>query len=368
MSKSEDRSHPLYGADLGTLVRVRRLGGAPAAGQALRFYGAFAAALGRLPFSLAERAYVAIKRGEVADAPAPVFILGHWRSGTTHLYNVLAKAGHFAFVSPFATALPWDFLLLGRMLAPLLAKKLPEHRYIDRIPVRKDSPQEDEIGLANMTPLSFYHALYFPKAFDEFFRRGIFLDGVGEAERAKWACTLRYFYTKLMLAQPGRRLLIKNPVYTARPEQLRAIWPAAKFIHIHRDPLDVFLSMRNFWHALFRQLALQDASGIDIDEVILATYERMMRQLKAGTAGLPPERFIEIGYDDLKRRPVERIAAIYEQLGLAGFEEARPAFERYLEQVRDYRKNDFGRPAEAARKVAARWHDLIVEQGYDLPA
>lgn len=367
MSAKPDRSHPLYGANLRTLLRVRRLGGAPAAGQRLRFYGAFAAALGRLPFSLVERVRVAAKRHEAARQPAPVFILGHWRSGTTHLYNVLAKADHFAFVTPFATALPWDFLLLGRMLAPLLAGKLPEHRYIDRIPVREDSPQEDEIGLANMSPTSFYHALYFPQNFDRFYQRGLFHDGVDDLERADWERTMRYFCTKLMIAQPGRRLLIKNPVYTARPAQLRAMWPEAKFIHIHRDPLDVFLSMRNFWRALFAQFALQDYSGIDIDEVILASYERMMTQLKAQTADLPADRFIELGYDDLQQRPVETIAEIYEQLGLEGFDAARPAFETYLRSVRGYRKNDFGRPEEAARKVAGRWRTLILDQGYDVP-
>ncbi|MCH8200163.1 MAG: sulfotransferase, partial [Chloroflexi bacterium] len=71
----------------------------------------------------------------------PIFILGHWRSGTTHLYNIMSRAEHFHTVSPFATALPWDFLSLTRLFGPALAKALPEGRYIDNIPVAPDSPQ-----------------------------------------------------------------------------------------------------------------------------------------------------------------------------------------------------------------------------------
>ncbi|RMD87245.1 MAG: sulfotransferase, partial [Alphaproteobacteria bacterium] len=329
--------------------------------------GAFAAALGRLPFSLLERAFVAARRKTVRNAPAPVFILGHWRSGTTHLYNILSRADHFAYVSPYATALPWDFLLLGRALEPLLRRKLPAHRYIDRVAVEATSPQEDEIALANMTPLSFYHALYFPERFHDYFARGIFFDGVDDAGRAAWEEKLRYFYDKLLLAQPGRRLLIKNPVYTARPAMLRRMWPDAKFIHIHRNPVKVFLSMRNFYRSLFDAFALQDADGVDIDEVILSTYERMMERLRAETADLPPGRFIELRFDDLQADPLGVIAQIYRQLDLSGFEDARPAFAAYLDSVRDYRKNRYARADEATHKLVARWRPYFEQWGYDLP-
>ena len=48
-------------------------------------------------------------------------------------------------------------LTLGRWLEPLLLKTLPSERFIDNVPVMPDSPQEDEIALANMTEPSFYH-------------------------------------------------------------------------------------------------------------------------------------------------------------------------------------------------------------------
>jgi len=329
---------------------------------------AYAAALGRLPFTLAERVYTAARRGTVRDASPPIFILGHWRSGTTHLYNVLSQGPHFAYVSPFATGLPWDFLLLGRALQPLLARKLPEHRYIDNIPVTPTAPQEDELALANMSDLSFYHGIYFPTRFHHWFDRGVFLDGVNDAERRAWEAKLRLLYDKLQIAQPGRRLLIKNPVYTARVAQLRALWPEAKFIHIHRNPYKVFPSMRNFYAKLFAEFALQDSSAVDVDEVILSTYERMMDLLRKDTADLPPERFIEMRFDAFQDDPMGQIESIYRQLGLPGFAQAAPAFAAYLESVSGYRKNVYARPKETDRKVAERWGRFIDEWGYDTPA
>jgi len=361
--------HPLFGADLVTLGRVRRASGSLERGRRTTLAGAFAAAAGRLPFTLAEASYTAIKRGrgEGLEKP-PIFILGHWRSGTTHLYNVLSKAEHFAYVSPFATGLPWDFLLLGRMLRPLLTRQLPAHRFIDRIPVTPTAPQEDELALANMSDLSFFHGIYFPRQFHDWFARGVFLDGVSAAERRDWEAKLRLLYDKLQMAQPGRRLLIKNPVYTARVAQLRALWPEAKFIHIHRNPYKVFPSMRNFYSALFEEFALQDWSHLDIDEVIFSTYERMMRRMQADTADLPPEQFIEIGFDRLQADPLGEIEGIYRQLELDGFDEAKPAFAAYLKSVAGYQKNVYTRPKETDRAVAARWGDFIERWGYEAPA
>ncbi|MEL6778375.1 MAG: sulfotransferase, partial [Cyanobacteria bacterium J06597_16] len=225
-------------------------------------------ALLRWPFSTYERWQVS--RRSVNSGPesgpenGPIFIVGHWRSGTTFLYNVLSRAPQFTYVSPLATGLPWNFLTLGSWLQPLLNKALPKSRFIDRVPVSPDSPQEDEIALASMQSLSFYHGLYFPKHFTSHFNAGIFLEGCSRREIRHWEKTVAHFYKKLQLQHPNRQLLIKNPVYTARIAQLRRLWPNAKFIHIYRNPYTVFQSTENFYHKLFPEMALQPFDQVPI--------------------------------------------------------------------------------------------------------
>lgn len=361
-------SHPLSGANVATLLRVFRANAPIDAKRLPQALLALLAAMGRLPFSWAERGYVAARRHQLADAPAPLFILGHWRSGTTHLYNVLSQSPAFAYVSPFATALPWDFLLLGRLLEPMLAKALPKHRYIDNIPVTAQSPQEDEIALANMTPVSFYHGLYFPRRLVQHFNEGVFFDGLAPRQIEAWERLLRYYYDKLMLAQPGRQLAIKNPVYTARAGQLQTLWPNAKFIHIHRNPYVVFFSMRNFYRKLLAQFALQDWAGADIDALIFDAYARMMARLDADRPALAASGgFYELGYDALQADPLGQLQSIYQTLDLPGFAQAEPQFRRYLETVKDYRKNRYGFDPETVAEINRRWAPYIERWGYRPP-
>lgn len=350
-----------------TLARLlMRTGGGGRKGIG-RFALAGLASIGRLPFSLLERAYTGFRRSSAIRSEPPIFIVGHWRSGTTHLYNVLSQSSRFAYVSPYATALPWDFLLLGKWLSGLLERALPKQRYIDSIPVTPTSPQEDEIGLANMTTLSFYHALYFPKHFGRFFREGLYFDGVAPHEVGEWRRLLRYYYLKLSIEQPGRRLLIKNPVYTARIALLKSMWPEAKFIHIYRNPYKVFFSMRNFYEKLFEEFALQDWDHLDIDEHILETYERMMTAYERDIALVPPHNRIELRFDDFQANPMAEIKSIYDRFGIGGFEDDKPDYEAYLDSVSTYKKNVYTFPEADLKKVGKRLAPFIDRWGYKRP-
>jgi len=357
-------AHPLSGADLATLARVFREGGRP--DRLARAAAIWGAAIGRSPLSALERLVMDPRLPRAEDLPPPVFILGHWRSGTTHLYNVMSR-GEWAYVPPVATGLPWDLFGIARALRPLLERQLPETRYIDNIPVTPESPQEDEIALANMSPLSFYHGIYFPRAFDRLIDRGVFQEGCSEAEIAAWEARFTYFLRKLSRHQ-GRRLLIKNPVYTARPAQIARLFPGAKFIHIHRNPFDVFLSMRNFYDKLLAELALQDRPGdLDIDATILRVYARMMCAFDAQTAQWGAPDLVELPYDLLDTAPMEALARIHEGLDLPGFDRAAPAFERYLSGVSSYAKNAFRGDRAAVDKVLAHWRPWIERHGYAVP-
>jgi len=355
--------HPLSGSDPATLLAVlRRNGPVPA-----RYWGrvglALSASLARSPFSLIERGLAPLMHRRTTEMQPPIFIVGHWRSGTTHLYNTMAAAGRFGFVPPLATGLPWDMLVLGKLLRPFLAHLLPRERYIDGIPVHLHSPQEDEAAMANMQALSFYHGLYFPRRLRENFRAGVFLDGCTDAEVAQWQRRFRHLLDKLHVLNRGRRLLIKNPVYTARVSMLRQMLPGAKFIHVNRDPLRVFTSMRHFYFRLLDVMALQPYDGDMIDELILESYPRMMQSLLDDTAELPSHDYVEISYRDLDEQPLREIERLYEQLGLDGFDADQPAMQRYLESTRGYRKNQFDLSEDLRRRVEREWAPFIERWG-----
>jgi hypothetical protein len=57
-----------------------------------------------------------VRRREPSD---PVFILGHWRSGTTLLHELLALDPQFDFPSSYACFAPGHFLVTERVLGPV---------------------------------------------------------------------------------------------------------------------------------------------------------------------------------------------------------------------------------------------------------
>lgn len=361
-------AHALCGADPLTLLDLARKARGLDAGGALRFALAAACSIARLPVVAAEACTVA--RG-AASAPLgrpPVFIIGHWRSGTTHLYNVMSRSPAFAYVSPVATGLPWDFMLLDRALGPLLRALLPRDRFIDRIPVNPDSPQEDEIAIANMQPVSFYHGLYFPARFSEQLGRGLFFEGLSHGEVERWRRAVRRFLVKVERSMPGRRVLIKNPVYTARVAELEGLFPGARFIHIHRDPRRVYPSMQNFYRVLFRQLGLGPARHVDIDETILSTYPRLMARLEHDARSLPPGRLAHVAFEDFEADPIGQVRRLHDELGLEGFDAAEPGMRAYLSAVSAYRKNDYPYDPALERVLRDRWGPWLDRYGYAQPA
>ena len=66
---------------------------------------------------------------------APIFVLGHYRSGTTHLHELLATDPRYASPNRFQTFNPRTFLLTEPWLAPLVEPLMLPRRV-----------QEDEVA------------------------------------------------------------------------------------------------------------------------------------------------------------------------------------------------------------------------------
>lgn len=356
--------HPLTGADLATLAQLLWHNGAPQARFLPACAGMAAAGILRLPFSAAEAAYVAALRGPRRRMPAPVFILGHWRSGTTHLFNLLSGAPELTCATPVPTGLPRDFLLLGRMLRPLLHRAIPAERGVDPMAVGPDAPQEDEIALASTGRPSYYHGVYFPRHFRREMARGLFFDGCGAGEIARWRRRLRLFTEKVSLAAGGRRVLIKNPAHTAKLDHLRAVWPEARFVHIVRNPYHVYRSTQRMFADLLAMLALQTPDPAEVEAAVLETYPRMMDALQAQARDLPDDRFVEVRFEDLEAAPLDAVAAIAERLDLDDRDGLHAAARTHLAQVAGYRSRTRDVPPDVAATVERHWGRQLARWGY----
>lgn len=360
--------HPLFGADPWTLAGALTCSGAlparvwPLAGALM------GVSLARAPFSLGERALAAVRMQRAPAPRAPVFILGHWRSGTTHLFNLLSRDPRFAWADPYAAGMPWDFMVLGRWLRPLLARALPASRFVDNVAVGPDAPQEDEIALASMQSLSYYHGIFFPRRFRRRYRQGVFAEQLARRALQRRQRRFQYFHRKCLVGRPGATLLVKNPVYTGRVAEVLQAFPDARFIHIHRNPYLVFESTRRFYRALLPRFALQPFPDGLADELVLWGYPRMIEALYRDVEALAPGRFVELGFEDLEREPVEQLERIYRALDMPGFGDLRGVFRRYLAGVAQYRKNDHVIGDDIAALVDRHWGDLVRRWGYEPPA
>lgn len=356
-------SHPLFGSDIATLSKLLYRNYPIPLRQLPQASVAFTSALLRMPVSWMEKIITARSIKNMPPMKAPVFIIGHWRSGTTHLCNVLSKSPDFGYVSPIASGLPWELLTIGRFFRNSLEKQLPSDRLIDQVPVTPESPQEDEFGIANMFPISFLHGLYFPKNFQRNFNQGIFFDDCSPKEIETWQKTFIYYLKKVSLAQDNRQLLIRNPAYTTRVQMLRELWPGAKFIHIYRNPYRVFTSMKNYYQKLFPALAWQKYDHVDIDTFILETYKRMMTMLIEQSKGLPPNEFMEVRFEDFEANPSQMIQNIYQQLELEGLEKAEPYFDAYLNSIKNYKKNKYQENPQQ-KLIQSHWQSFIEHWNY----
>lgn len=293
----------------------------------------------------------------------PLFVLGIWRSGTTHLHNLLARDDRFGYPNLYQTMYAQSFLTTERFGAGMLASILPPQRPQDNMALGVGEPQEDELALVSLTGRTMMSNLFFPRN-TENYERYITLRKLSPAELAEWKAALLWFVRKVSF-HCQRPLVLKSPAHTARIRVLLDMFPDARFVHIRRDPFVVFQSMRATALKLGSILALQDAEGFDLDEHLIAQYREVYDAYFEERALIPPGRLHELRYEDLEADPLGQLRATYQALDLPDFAHAEPALRTYIESLRDYSKNTFeDLPAPLATRLGVEWRQCFDAWGY----
>ena len=300
------------------------------------------------------------------EVPPPLFIIGHWRSGTTLLHNLLACDPQFAFPTLYEVLFPHSFLLTEddrKGLAGLLVPSVPRTRGIDDIPMGLDLPNEDEFATATASLCSPYFMWAFPRN-EERYERYLTFRGASGQEVERWKAVFMRFLKKLTLRH-GRPLVLKSPPHTGRIRLLLDLFPGARFVHVHRHPYVVFQSTGRLNDAMTAAGQFQNATPADRDEGIIRRYRAMHDAYFAERGLIPSGNLHELAFDDLERDPIGKVRAVYDAMGLAGYDAVLSRLENHVAGLAGYRRHAYPELSlQVKRRLQAAWGRSFDAWGY----
>lgn len=293
----------------------------------------------------------------------PVFVLGHWRSGTTLLHNLLALDEQFAYPNLFEVTNPHTFLTREVHVERQMMEASAEKRHMDNMQVTYRSPGEDESALAVLSLRSPLLGWLFPQR-EAFYDRFLTFHDASEADQERWKAALKMFLQKLTWRY-NKPILLKSPHHTARVRLLLEMFPNARFVHIYRNPYNVFQSTQKLYATAVPRSYLQLPNGTDPVQGILHRYNLMYDAFFAEQPLIPHGQYCEVAFEDLESNMVGTIESIYSQLNLPGFAAVRPAISQYAARTSDYQKNRHDTlPEGLHNRVAQAWRRNFERWGY----
>lgn len=297
-----------------------------------------------------------LQRSEICDDP--VFIIGHWRSGTSMLQELISADPQFATPSAFDAMFPECMLTTRGWLPSVLQFGINitgAHFDGHDRPLQMSLPAEDDFFLLCLGDAeSAYWGHLFPHCARERFLR--------EADDA-WLDSHRYMVRKLGVAYPGRRLLLKSPPNTMRIAALKRAYPKARFVFIHRHPFDTFASTCRLWRLIDKQTMLQSLDDADLEDLVLDIQARLYDRYFAARESLQQDEIIEVSLTSVGTEPMRAMREVYARLDLGDLPVS--AFEERLAAMPEPVIRNYELSAEIKARLATRLRPALEAWGYD---
>jgi hypothetical protein len=291
---------------------------------------------------------------------APVFITGMPRSGTTFLHRLILQDPStiaprlFQLVYPhasragrFETALRrrWVGLQLAvfRMLSP---------EFNALHPVAVDAPEECTDITAHVFQSLRFESTYRVPSYSGWLQR----HGLLHAYRFH-----RRFLQHLDADLPGRRWILKSPDHVFALDDIREVYPDARLVFIHRDPVRVLASVARLTEVLRRPFA-RSVDRVEVGRDVSASWVDGAQRMSALSAG--DNSVLHLHYQQIIRSPLDAVRAVYLHCNLVLTDEAEAHMRRWLgtsvnvsRPWREYSLAEFGLDPHLLRERFARYTD-----------
>ena len=313
------------------------------------------------PFQLIDKVIFFLKKD--TKKKDPIFIIGHWRSGTTFLQNLLCQDKKFGYFNTY------NSLFISNIYSSMLFKTLmkitmPKTRPSDGVKLGVELPQEDEFALTNYTILSHYLFFFFPNDYKKIYNNTLRLV---ENDQNKWLKYYDNIISRISIYTGKERILIKNPSNTSRIKYLLKQYPNAKFIHIYRNPVFVYLSTFKFFSELFPSVNLQNFDEDKLVKLVIYNYREIYKDYYKYKDLIPKNNLIEFGFEDFKKDPLAQIERVYENFDLDGLEVNRDAFKKYIKSQEGHKINQYKIKKELLKSIKKEFKQSFKEMNYEIP-
>jgi hypothetical protein len=269
------------------------------------------------------------------DIPAPMFIVGLPRSGTSILFELLAQ-------DPAAgVPLMWEALqpcpppqretygsdpriAQAHQLFTQWSRVAPEFAQMHEM--RGDLPAECGLLMAPTFISDHNASLHQTPSYSAWLAQADYLP------------VYQYHKSLLQLLQwknPRQRWLLKAPEHQVHLETLLQVYPDARIVQTHRDPIKCMASATSLMGTLYSMRSNQAFNAQMFENIIMgeATAARLNRVIDQRAAGdVPAANIADSRYQDLMDDPMRCIEAIYAHFGMPLEAAARTAMLDYLQQ------------------------------------
>ena len=294
----------------------------------------------------------------------PIFILGHWRSGTTLLHNFLCKDPNMSFITTYQSLFPHN-MYSKWLFKSFVRWKIPDKRPTDEVDLGANLPQEDDFAMTNITS-AFYEFFFFPENYRKLYDQHIsFTKNRGHKE--EWLAAYDYLIKKALVNRQGDFPVLKNPANTGRLDVLFSHYPDARFVHIFRNPVLVYLSTKNFFLSLFPTVQLQKTSHQQIVNLIVDLYGALMRDYLDKKPTIPTSQLVEIRFEEFEKDPLSYLSETYSHFDMKQWPQVMPIMKSYCQHLRDYKKNVYSISKTELERITKEWSFAFKVFNYDVP-
>jgi hypothetical protein len=324
--------------------------------------------VGRLRMQAFLQRYPEILDEQIND---PLFIVGLPRTGTTMLHRtVAADPGVFAplwyEVRYPVPPLEWDFvspdprIAQGRAEMDGMLAASPDLASIH--PMDPIGPDE-EIMLLEQT---FYS--YMAESLVDIPQFGQWLEAQDHTHAYQYLKMMLQFLhlQKKKLGQKGQRWVLKAPHHLHFMDLVFKVFPDARVVQSHRDPLQTIPSLASMIYSLW--VIYSDHA----DPV--AAGERWARKFSNGTRhtmevrkSLPDDRFLDLWFKDTVSQPLVEIQKIYDFIDQPLTEQAKQEMQfwqdfnqRELRPAHDYTLEQFGYTEESLAAMFSQYRQQYI--------